>query len=103
MGKPQRMAPTQTEQAAPAEQPSAQNEEKKVVIMSTQGPVVKDAKAETEYAKNARGGGYNGGLVNFQSEGDTDFAANAFWRVSLAPPPLPSSRPFLETPPSCAH
>merc|ERR1711959_286361 len=72
------MAPTH-EQAAPAEQPSAQNEEK-VVIMSTQGPVVKDAKAETEYAKNARGGGYNGGLVNFQSEGDTDFAANAFWR-----------------------
>merc|ERR1712188_249614 len=74
------MAPTQTEQAAPAAEPSTQNEEKKVVIMSAQGPVVKDAKAETEYAKNARGGGYNGGLVNFASEENADFAANSFWR-----------------------
>merc|ERR1712100_606824 len=75
----QTMAPTLNEQAAPAAE-GAQHEEKKLVIGSAQGPIVKDAKAETEYAKNARGGGYNGGLVNFASEEHADCAANNFWK-----------------------
>ena len=65
---PKKEAPTTeaTEQAPTALAPAAR------VVHS-----VDKETAETQYAKNARGGGYNGGLVEMDN---TDYAASSFWK-----------------------
>merc|ERR1711939_732474 len=59
------------------EQPTKQPTNAKTAPKTAPKTTANNACAETEYARNVRGGGYNGGLVEMQ---ETEYAASSFWK-----------------------